>query len=298
MPVRAWVSLIVLLTLPSSTLAVWTGTGWEKWWDSKTAPIEWAGPLPVLMNSLHWRTVATGVEWSEARIAGRGEAWRIRLIVTRIDPQAVRFQLDTAFRSRGTRAGWSITRAPANALVAVNAGQFPYSLPWGWVVMNGREFLPPKPAPLSVGIAFDSSGAVRWLNPETLKAPWIGRGISAAFQSYPRLLADGVVPLPLQEEDRGVDLAHRDARAAFGETSEGLILIVLTRFDGAGGVLDFVPFGLTVPEMAAVMGGLGARNAVLLDGGISSQLLIRDHPVRRWRGLRPVPLGLIATSRH
>jgi exopolysaccharide biosynthesis protein len=37
-----------------------------------------------------------------------------------------------------------------------------------------------------------------------------------------------------------------------------------------------LPFGLTTPEVAAVMGALGARRAVLLDGGISSQLLIRE----------------------
>jgi exopolysaccharide biosynthesis protein len=50
--------------------------------------------------------------------------------------------------------------------------------------------------------------------------------------------------------------------------------------------------------MAAIMGGLGARNAVLLDGGISSQLLIRDsRTVHRWRGLRSVPLGLVVLPR-
>lgn len=71
-----------------------------------------------------------------------------------------------------------------------------------------------------------------------------------------------------------VDLEHRDARVAIGETSDGKILVALTRYDAAGGILGFVPFGLTTPEMAAVMGALGARNAVMLDGGISSQMLI------------------------
>ncbi|MBC7898394.1 MAG: phosphodiester glycosidase family protein [Cytophagaceae bacterium] len=65
-----------------------------------------------------------------------------------------------------------------------------------------------------------------------------------------------------------------------------------------GGALDFVPFGLTTPEMAAVMGALGARDAVMLDGGISSQLLIRDPAgVRRWTGLREVPLALVVRAR-
>jgi hypothetical protein len=51
--------------------------------------------------------------------------------------------------------------------------------------------------------------------------------------------------------------------------------------------------------MAAVMGALGARRAVLLDGGLSAQLLVRDAAgdVRRWPGLRQVPLGLVAVAR-
>jgi len=46
------------------------------------------------------------------------------------------------------------------------------------------------------------------------------------------------------------------------------------------------------------MGALGARDAVLLDGGISAQLLVRDAQgtARRWPGLRRVPLGLVGTG--
>ncbi len=67
---------------------------------------------------------------------------------------------------------------------------------------------------------------------------------------------------------------------------------------GLGGALDVIPFGLTVPEMAAVMGALGARRAVLLDGGISGQLMVREGGrARRWEGLRDVPLGMIVTAR-
>jgi hypothetical protein len=85
------------------------------------------------------------------------------------------------------------------------------------------------------------------------------------------------------------------------------VLIALTRFDPFDGAsdgpaappLDALPVGPTVPEMAAVMGALGCRDAVLLDGGVSGQMLTRDTAgeVRRWRGLRRVPLGLVVTPR-
>jgi hypothetical protein len=282
----------------SASLAVWVGSRWQEWWSSAAALEKWTGPVEVLSHALRWRRVSDGVEWAEARLSGAGEARRLRLIVVRLDPSLVRLRLDTLWRKGGTRPGWSIGQARPDALVAVNAGQFPHSLPWGWVVLNGREFLRPGMGPLSVGIAFDSTGRVRWIPADALAVPSNRQGVVEAFQSYPRLLDDGFVPEPLRSGGAGVDLTHRDARAALGETRDGTLLIAVTRFDGMDGVLDFVPFGLTTPEMAAVMGALGARHAVMLDGGISSQLLIREPSrVHRWRGLRMVPMGLVAISR-
>ena len=49
----------------------------------------------------------------------------------------------------------------------------------------------------------------------------------------------------------------------------------------------------------ANVGALGCRRAMLLDGGISSQLLLRlpDGETEAWRGLRQVPLGLVVLPR-
>src|SRR5690606_3824784 len=121
------------------------------------------------------------------------------------------------------------------------------------------------------------------------------RGVAFGFQSYPTLLAGrGEVPAALRAARNGIDVEPRDARLAIGSTPDGQLLVALTRFDAVGSALDFIPLGLTTPEMAAVMGALGASDAVMLDGGISSQLLIRDPAVeRRWAGLRAVPLALV-----
>jgi exopolysaccharide biosynthesis protein len=96
-----------------------------------------------------------------------------------------------------------------------------------------------------------------------------------------------------------VDVEHRDARAAIGQLADGRLLVALTRFDGLRGVAGFVPFGLTTPETAALMGALGARDAVMLDGGISAQMRVRsdDGTHREWRSLRAVPLALLVLPR-
>jgi hypothetical protein len=287
--------------LPSSALAIERDGRTYTWWRSARAPTRWTAPLPELADALAWQPVAAGIDWASARLAGRGEAWRIRVMVVRIDPRLVRFRLDTAFSGPAMAAAWSIARAPNDAHVALNAGQFVGSMPWGWVVLRGRQFLSPGRGPLSTAVVIDTAGRVRWVPGDSLAQPM--RGVEAAFQSYPTLLEeDGDVPAALQAPGSGaaaIDLRHRDARLALGELRDGRLVVVLTRFDALDGAMDFVPFGLTTPEMAALMGALGCRQAVALDGGISSQMLLRDargHTLS-WRGLRKVPLGLVVVSR-
>lgn len=281
------------------TLAVRDRGAWRTWWRADSAAAQWPGSDPRVTGALAWRAVADGVRWCEIRIAGSAPAWRTRLIVVRIDPRRVRLALALALSPGDGRPAWSIDRAPRDALVAVNAGQFVQTMPWGWVVMEGRQRLSPGTGPLSVAVVVDSSGAVRWVPSDSLAGT---RGVATAFQSYPTLLADdGRIPAALREPGHGIDLAHRDTRLAIGETRDGHLLVVMTRFDALGAAADRVPIGPTTPEMAAIMGALGARDAVMLDGGISAQMVIRDRggAVRaRWPGLRKVPLALLVRPRE
>jgi hypothetical protein len=286
--------------LPPSSLAVWTGKAWREWWRSDAAPDRWRGPHDAVADAVTWRRAADGVEWGELRLAGTGEARRLRAVVVRIDPRLVRLRLDTAFTTGGERAAWTVDDARPDAIVAVNVGQFVRTLPWGWVVLDGHQFLAPGSGPLATAVAVDSSGAVRWIGPDSLGNPDVRRGAVSAFQSYPTLLdAEGEIPPPLREPGRGIDVEHRDARLGIGALADGRLLIVLTRFDALGESLGSIPFGPTIPEFAALMGALGARQAVALDGGISGQMLVRDADgTHAWRGLRKVPMALVVLKKR
>lgn len=279
--------------LPPSSLAVRDGAGWREWWRSAAAPSQFRPDSRALGDAMRWRPGAAGSAWGELELTGTGEAWRTRLIVVRIDPRAVRLTLDTAFTAGS--AAWSLANARAANVVAVNAGQFVRTLPWGWVVLDGRQWLRPSIAPLVSTVTVSGTGAVRM----THAALPDSSGVRWAFQSYPTLVNAGVVPEALRFADCGINVAHRDARLALGVDDDGRMLIVMTRFDAMGEALGRVPFGVTTPEMAAVMGSLGATDAVLLDGGISAQLLLRDAAGRthQWPGSRKVPLALVATPR-
>jgi uncharacterized protein YigE (DUF2233 family) len=272
-------------------LAVREGARWVTWWWQEDAPARWHGDVP-LAERVTWRPGSDGVEWGELQLRGASEAWRTRVVVARIDPRRIELSLAAAFAAD---ENWTVNDAERGVAVALDAGQFRGSLPWGWVVHRGRELLAPQYAPLAGAVVVDSSGAVRVIPPDAVGAERARGTAREAFQSYPMLLHEGMVPAPLRESGRGVDLRHRDARLALGTLPDGRLIIALTRFDALGGVLGRVPFGLTSPEMAAVMGALGCREALLLDGGISGQLLLRDADgaARVWSGIRRVPLGLV-----
>jgi uncharacterized protein YigE (DUF2233 family) len=272
-------------------LAVREGAGWVTWWRQEDAPARWDGDVP-LAERVTWRPGSDGVEWGELQLRGASEAWRTRVVVVRIDPRRIALSLAAAFAAD---QDWTVNDAERGVAVALDAGQFRGSLPWGWVVHGGRELLAPQYAPLAGAVVVDSSGAVRVIPPDAVGAERTRGTAREAFQSYPMLLHEGAVPAPLLESGHGVELRHRDARLALGTLPDGRLIIALTRFDALGGVLGRVPFGLTSPEMAAVMGALGCREALLLDGGISGQLLLRDADgaARVWSGIRRVPLGLV-----
>ena len=284
--------------LPQSALAVRNSAGvFQEFWSAATAPVTWQ--WAPLAEQIAWRPGAKGVTWGELELRGSGEAWRTRLIVARVDPSRVRFTLDTAF-TPGREPQWTLAHAPRAAVLAVNAGQFGATMPWGWVVLDGRRWLPPQRGPLSAALVQDSSGTLRWVRGDDVaRVAAVEAGYRWAFQSYPAVLSSDTVPQPLRGTGLGIDVAHRDARAGICLTRNGQLLVALTRFDVAGQALHFIPFGLTVPEMAAVLGALGCRDAMLLDGGISARLRIRDSrgTTHDWEGLRNVPLGLVAMPR-
>jgi Phosphodiester glycosidase len=275
-------------------LAVRTEAGWETWWRRDQAPKRWADAAP-LADRVHWRVARPGLEWGELQLRGASEAWRTKVVVARLDPSRVELSLDPAF----TRdASWSVADAAPDAALALDAGQFRASLPWGWVLTGGREVLRPQYAPLAGAVIVQEDGRVRVVPPDSVEAVRAGGGIREAFQSYPMLLQHGTVPEPLRAPGLGVMLDHRDARLALGTLPDGRVVIALTRFDALGEGLGRIPFGITSSEMAAVMGALGCRQALLLDGGISGQLLLRSGTdTRVWPGTRRVPLGLVVRSR-
>ncbi|MFN8580182.1 MAG: phosphodiester glycosidase family protein [Gemmatimonadaceae bacterium] len=254
--------------------------------------------LLMLTLASPWEPVGPGVWRRELDMAGSGPLSVVRAVAIRIDPAHVRFSLDTATLDYGTRAAWTVERLPSDGVVATNTGQFIGGVVWGWLVHDGTELQVPGKGSVAMSFVVDSAGSPALLTAGEL--PTARGHVRLAFQSYPALLIDSELPWELQAAGRGVDIAHRDSRLAIGTLADGSLLIVLTRFTGLGPAGATMPWGPTVGEMAAFMRDLGCQRAMLLDGGISSQLSLRtkDGRVRQWTNWRKVPMGLVVTPRE
>lgn len=231
-------------------------------------------------------------EW---KVALGPNAVPVLVVVVTIAPGTTSLALDIA--RDGDQVGpWTLDNAPANARVALNAGQFTDTGPWGWVVHRGREHQPPGTGSLGGALVVDSAG--RW---SLLDASEIalrrGKNVLEAVQSYPTLLAaDAKPPRILCTNTDEVNRSHRDTRLAVGTLPNGRLVIAMTRFDGLGETVGRLPIGPTTPEMISIMHALGATRALMLDGGLSAQLLTRAGAAgtkREWPGLRSVPLAIV-----
>lgn len=251
-----------------------------------------------LLETIGWRGARRGVRIGRLVLrAGIGRT-TVEAILVELDPRDLRFALQSRTEPNGMTGTWSLDSAPAHAVVAANAGQFRSTGPWGWLVIDGEERRDAQRAPLAVSIRIDSAGRVRWQPPGRPARPRTDAATSFAFQSFPLLLFDGRVPAAARDPALS-DMGHRDARLVLAERADGHVLLVLTRYATFGPIAGRVPIGLTLPESIALACALGLRHAVMLDGGVSAQLMVRDSTggVVRWPGLRKVPLALLALPR-
>lgn len=256
------------------------------------------GLLLAATQSIPWRTVHHGVERAEYVAARSGPLAKVKVVVLRLEPSRVTLALTTRSRDEGLRGAWTIDSLAVEGLAAFNGGQFVGGAPWGWFVREGVELQVPGTGPLAMAVVVDSTGQIALPTPEEIPG-WRGRA-REAMQSYPTLLVGGALPDQLRTAGRGVDLGHRDARLALGLDGRGRILVALTRFIGVAGHGTSFPYGPTLPEMAELMRRLGAVRAVGLDGGLSSQLVVReqDGTLTRHSNWRMVPVGVEVVRRR
>ncbi len=155
--------------------------------------------------------------------------------------------------------GTEVVVAADGRVTAVNQGNTPIKA--GTVVLSGHGEAAKALAGLKIG---DSVSIIQTLGPTWDQAV-------SALGAGPMLVKDGSVFLTTKVEEFGSDVAGgRAPRTALGLTKEGKLLVVVV--DGR----QATSTGLTLLELALFMQELGAVDAMNLDGGGSSELVVND----------------------
>ncbi|MGQ9477166.1 MAG: phosphodiester glycosidase family protein [Candidatus Bipolaricaulia bacterium] len=173
--------------------------------------------------------------------------------------------------------------AAQGGLGGINANFFdPRSLrPIGLLIQDGTVLSPPYGRRAALGVDLFGKAVIF----EEGQPPLIP--LREAVTGGPLLLKEGKIALdPKKEGFSEAFLQARAARSAIGLLAEG-DLIMLIAIQNQGSV------GLTLEELALLLQGLGAVEALALDGGSSSSLVFRRGKDLRAIGGREIAVGLV-----
>jgi exopolysaccharide biosynthesis protein len=120
---------------------------------------------------------------------------------------------------------------------------------------------------------------------QQLDPDWLN--IRIAVGAGPQLVKDGMIYLTTKTEGFGSDVAGgRAPRTAIGVNAEGHLLLVTVDGRQPG-----YSIGMTLIELAKLMQDLGAKNAINLDGGGSTEIVIAGEIANRPSDGRERPVG-------
>lgn len=226
--------------------------------------------LPFAVDSVQTVAIAPGT-WHRSIVSPTGP-WSIDLLEVRLDHcttlRAVKGVADSVGRRR-TSALLSALADTIAVLGGVNADFFrfdPPGVPTGLLVARGIMLTPPSARPV---FAVDSMGtpqiAVFRIDPTGRLAPFHPL---EAVGGHPVLVREG--ELSAEARDSNAFAVTRHPRTAVGLTADGRVLLVVVDGRQPGRSV-----GMSLRELGGLMLALGARDALNLDGGGSTTLVVR-----------------------
>ncbi|HXL03226.1 MAG TPA: phosphodiester glycosidase family protein [Bacillota bacterium] len=147
--------------------------------------------------------------------------------------------------------------------------------PLGLIIVDGRLRSLPVMGRTAMGITKDRRILIDNVSTDAggnLVPNWLEEGVVYAVGGGPRLVKDGKVYVTAAQEQFKPDVAGgRAPRTGVGVTYDGNLLLVAVT-----GRQAYHSIGVTLEELANIMLELGAKDAMNLDGGGSSTMVVRD----------------------
>ncbi len=217
----------------------------------------WGPHDAFLRDGLSFDVLEPGLELARLRYRRDPNPADYELLVVRVDPEL------WSFRVRGEedfrRA--SISELAGDANIALNASFFAEEGPVGLVLQDGIERVPQGSA-RAAHFLVDPVYGPRVDNRKGASLEGVEHGV----QGFPAIMSGGETYSYMRVGGRGFPVHQLSRRTAVCLDWEGQVLLTVT---------DTPLNGLTLNELATVLGGLGCEDAMGLDGGSSTALYVR-----------------------
>lgn len=233
----------------------------------------WRTGQAFLVPHVDFQPVAEGLRLGRLRVKHEnGTPYDVLFL--EIDPARVRMRVlvnDAAARQTAYVKDMVVAQ---DALAGINAGFFDANGALGLVLHAGKKLRQANASP-GYFVVKDGQASIRIQRNLRLS------GFEEGIQCSPVLMHNGQVYRYVSEGKNSSEVARRSAVAV---THENKILLLAT---------DVQLAGLTIQQLATVLAALGARHALALDGGASTQLYVAHGGVEKdVAGWDPVPVAL------
>lgn len=238
------------------------------------------GPTDVFLE-VSWVPTSKGLEVADLLVRRDPNPQTVDVVLARLDPK--QWRLRVVGSEEWDARPVADFAASTHLTIAVNAAYFSDEGPLGLVVSDGKR------RHRDVGhraAHFVSDGP--GLLPRILNEKRADVGhVDQAFQGFPSIMTDGTTYGYMRVGGRGFDVWKVDRRTAVCVTRDAHVILLVT---------DSLSNGLSLDELATLLGGLGCVDAMGLDGGASAAMSIRAKGhTREVPGLRGVQVVLGAT---
>jgi exopolysaccharide biosynthesis protein len=163
----------------------------------------------------------------------------------------------------------SVIAAEHDAVFAVNGDYYGFR-DTGIVIRNGVVY---RDAGVRSGLAFHRDGSVRVYDETTTTADTlVAQGVWNTLSCGPAIVADGAVVPGISDVEVDTNVGNHSIQGDQPRTAVGVIGANRLVFVVVDGRSPGYSAGVTLPELAGILQGLGAKTAYNLDGGGSSTM--------------------------
>lgn len=229
---------------------------------------------------LSWEPLGEALWYGRIFLKRDPNPQQVELALVRLDPE--KWTLSLAYLPEFAPSLVADIASTQKMTVAINASFFSEAGPIGLVIDKGQQ-LRSESRKWAAHLLVSRDGVPQIVNEKNSGA----RGAWVAIQGFPAIMSNGQTYAYMRIGGRGFDVRAIERRSSICMTRDKQVILLAT---------DSLTNGLSLSELATLLGGLGCQDAMGLDGGTSTGMVIDTPTLHKViPNLKPVPVVLGVT---